>query len=140
MRASKRFPLIVRWWLWLAGWRSGQDRFPGVSELPELELFPAAEKIIREFHGVLVGGFRCSTVEINPDTFCSMVDEVRELELQLKCPLYPIGDRGLSILLVAESGEIYDWFADEVTLVARDFDEALVRILLGRPDEGRVPS
>jgi hypothetical protein len=140
MKTSKRFPMMVRWWLWLAGWRSGQDRFPGVSKLPELELFPAAEKIIREFHGVLVGGFRCSVVEINPDTFCSMVDEVRELELQLKRRLYPIGDRGLSILLVAENGEIYGWFADEVTLIARDFDEALVRMLLGRPDEGGAAS
>lgn len=125
------------------GWRPGVERPVPWNDLPDLPLFPAAERVLREFFGLTVGsggpgkdlGRVCLTFDPRP--FQVDAREIIAMSARMGSRLYPLGevDGGHAIFLIDENDHTYMWFDELPTLVAYSFDEALERMLLGKKYE-----
>jgi SUKH-3 immunity protein len=154
-----RFPAEVNDALLALGWQRGRDlgaqvdewlsvRVPALAALPferdgypRYEPFPAAVAVMREFGGLtsLANGRGQTSAQvpfvIYPTQFDDLVDfapDVQMLGELVGSRVFQVGEveRGMGALVVAEDGRVF--LAGPIELYAgRNFDEALVRMLLG---------
>ena len=140
---AKKYGFWVRWILRRAGWKPNVRRTVPWKDLPDIPLFPAAERVLVELFGLTVGsngpGKDCgrSRLTFDPRLLRVNVPEVVALSTQMGVRLYPLGevDDDDALLLIDENDHTYMWFDELPTLVAYSFDEALERMLLGKKYE-----
>ena len=138
MTSKSRFTTKVARLLDEAGWREGVIRDFRPFLPTDFELFPAAQAVLEEFCGLEVGknkgGAYHQAVHLSFDPRISEgAGEVfKKVARPLHSKLFPIAeaDDGHATLLISEEGWVYLWFGP-LHRVAKSFDEALERLLLG---------
>ena len=121
-----------------SGWFEGRDVLDELVLPENFILFPAAERILREFGGLRVGttgrGVDCGASDVNfdPSRGSMLLTNFEEESQIVGSLLYPIATFCLDnwYLLVAESGSIFLWGEDFVYYDS-NFEEALTRLVLG---------
>lgn len=142
-----RFPLEISHALVAAGWQPGflDEVFAKgaiekvVTVAPDLAPFPAAERALTAFPG-LVGGRRgpgnevwISRFDIRPVSAAHSADTLADFGALLGVRLFPIGsERQESILAVDEHGRIFALDQSGEWFLGADIDAALTTLLLGR--------
>ncbi|HSI85851.1 MAG: SUKH-3 domain-containing protein [Candidatus Methylacidiphilales bacterium] len=135
---TRRFPYKVERVLRIAGW-TGEKSDTITVRLPEgYTLFPAVEEILKEFGGLEIGhdeeGYRILHDEfyISPWNSGTVYGDPNA-RTEDGYRLYPFGlmcDRQ-GFLLVDERGHVYALFEIRFNRVAKTFDEAIIKLVLG---------
>jgi hypothetical protein len=136
----KRFPDAIYQLLSHSGWYEGRDVLDKV-RIPEgFELFPAAEKVLREFGNLHIGacgpGKDWATIDVELDPLLGegYEEDLAECEERLGVKLYPLGEgcNGHEEIIIDEQGRVFEWqLFDELAPCATSFDRALEVLLLG---------
>lgn len=108
-------PATIRSVLRAGGWEAGRVVPVKVPRVLQPILFDAAERVLREFDGLVfgeaAGGIECATcrVEIDPSQCTHLLSELADYEELLGLNLFPLGelDYGHAHLVISEDGFIY---------------------------------
>ena len=139
MMNEKRFSPAVEKILRAGGWREGRDvPLSSLSLSCEYQIFPEAEKILREFGGLSFGvagrGIDTWTQKITVDPRSG---DLGYSNISSFKDVYPIGsrDRGNVFIYVDRDGMIYEYSiqaSDDLECIKFTFYEAIEKMLLGR--------
>jgi hypothetical protein len=143
MKTPWRFGDKTRQMLEDAGWRQGSIRAYKDSIPAGFRLFASAQVVLQEFNGIEVGemkGGKAHTachIAINPALAEGCAEVFGKVATALGTELFPLGeiDFGHASLLINPAGWVYLWFGT-TRLVAKSFDEALEKLLLGLEYDG----
>jgi hypothetical protein len=123
-----------------AGWFEGRDVSAELISPRELGLFPAAERVVREFGCLQFGecgpGMDCATsdVLIDPRLAVHLLPELKKWERAQGVRLFPLGEmhRSHGYLVIDEHGRTYMVVENDLVPLAPSYDEGIERLLLGR--------
>jgi hypothetical protein len=147
---SERFTWHVESVLIDAGWFKGRRVDSLVSKwseqvysIDQIEIFPAAEKILIEFGGISVSRKKFlskQSFEIDPSSAIDEGDRLEEYSNLIGAKLYPLGEAqsGHFFLTVAEDGRVF-WVMQQILMIGYSFDEALSKMILGYSPPLYVP-
>ncbi|HSI82783.1 MAG: SUKH-3 domain-containing protein [Candidatus Methylacidiphilales bacterium] len=136
----RRFPEKVKQILLAAGWNGKSRDLDHAALAEEFTLFPAAEKVLREFLGLYMG-FRWKRrpdggreLEMKPKESGEELGEINYLVME-GLRIYPLGysESEYVIIFIDENGIIYSESPAGISTLAPSFDEAVIRILLRLP-------
>lgn len=137
--SAKRFSAEIVHILEQGRWYEGRTLPFSLPHELQSELFPAAERILREFGGLHVGragsgiDMARSDIEFDPYAAAHLVPELREHGLKLQQRLFPLAQfcNAHFYVIIDGRGRIY-MLNDELLRLAPSFDQALEFLLLGK--------